>query len=393
MPAFKMSVARISAGLAASAFFASTSFAATLVVNRETPLEITGNPGFTYLVNGVNGSLNVATEGFLFCANIVGNGDPPNSLVTVVPQHGNWRFPIANDVEGVSYNQGQLMVNRQPTPSLVCHTAGPQGQTATSLSDGIFRNAYETVANEQFSNLINWVPPVGFSWGNPTWSAVPADPCTPSANQPAAVDENVACAAVSGQRTAGAGATMRAPTLWTGSDGASFFYVARVDARYGPLSANPAAPSMPVIGGPAPTGTNTAQMTIVDAYNSGVVGVGGGYLGDTGTWCILTQFPTALSNSLCSGAATSGPLNGPLGANFSGFAVGVPPLGLESVSFYVAFIRPIIGTAPPINEPAVAVSVMVEPSVVAEGGDAFKGDDVVFGFLPASTGFPWMTGQ
>jgi len=154
MPAFKMSVARISRGLAASAFFASTSFAATLVVNGESPLQVAGNPGFTYLVNGDSGSLNVATEGFLFCTNIVTPGTPIDTPVTVIPQHGSWRLPIALDVHGVGYNAGELRVNHSQPSTLVCHTAGPEGQTASALTDGIFRNTYESIANEQFPNLI-----------------------------------------------------------------------------------------------------------------------------------------------------------------------------------------------------------------------------------------------
>jgi hypothetical protein len=392
MPALKMSVARISAGLAVSAFFASTSFAATLVVNRESPLDIAGDPGFTYLVNGDSGSLNVATAGFLFCANIVTQGQQIQTPVTVIPQHGSWRLPIAQDVLGVSYNASQLSVNKAQQSTLVCHSAGAQGEMASGLTDGIFRNAYESKTREQFPNLINWIPSQGFDWNNPSWSVVPTDPCSPSVDQPAAVDENVTCAAVSGQRSAGAGATMRAPTLWTGTDGSNFFYVARVDARYGAQTGVPGVASMPVLG-EAPQGTGSAQLTIIDAYDSGVVGVGGGYLSDDGTWCILNQFPTALSLSMCNGAPSSGALNGTLGGNFPGFSVGVPPLGQQQVSFYIAFMRRIIGAPPAVNEPAVAVSIMVEPSVVAEGGDEFKGDDVMFGFLPASTGFPWMTGQ
>jgi hypothetical protein len=97
---------------------------------------------------------------------------------------------------------------------------------------------------------------------------------------------------------------------------------------------------------------------------------------------------------MCNNAPTGGLLNGPLNEDdFSGFIVGVPPLNIEQVSFYMAFVRPIIGAPPPVSEPAVAVSVHVEPSVLAEGGDEFKGDDITFGFLPASPGFPWMTGQ
>jgi len=391
MPAFKMSVARISAGLAASAFFASTAFAATLVVNNESPLQVAGNPGFTYLVNGGTGSFNVATEGFLFCTNIVSLGAPPDSPVTVVPQHGSWRLPIANDVLGVSYNSSELRVNQTQSPTLVCHTSGPEGEVDTALSDGIFRNAYEPKSFEQFPNQINWLPPLGFNWNNPTWSAVPSDPCASTADQPAAVDEAVACAAVSGQRAAGAGATMRAPTLWTGTDGSNFFYVARVDARYGPPNGQPAS-TTPMLAGNAPSGTGSALLTVVDAYDSGVVGIGGGYLGDSGSWCILEQFPTTFTSTMCNGLPTSGTLNGPL-SNFGGFVVGAPPIYLTNVTFYIAFVRPIIGAPPAVNEPAVAVSIMLEPSVISEGGDAFKGDDVVFGFLPASTGFPWMTGQ
>jgi hypothetical protein len=390
-----MSVARISAGLAVSAFFASTSFAATFVINQETPLQVAGSPGFTYLVNNGAGSLNVATEGFLFCTNI---GQAQPQPVTVNPQHGSWRFPVAQDVRSVGYNSGQLKVN-PPTPipsTLVCHAVGAQGELASPMTDGIFRNYYELKTAEQFSNLINWIPSAGFSWSNPNWSIVPNDPCSPSVDQPAAVVEDVTCAAVSGQRAAGAGATMRAPTLWTGTDGSNYFYVARIDARYGPQSANPAAPATtPTLADAhAPAGTGAATIRVVDAYDSGVVGVGSGYLGDTGSWCILTSFPTALSATMCNNAPTGGLLNGPLNEDdFSGFIVGVPPLNIEQVSFYMAFVRPIIGAPPPVSEPAVAVSVHVEPSVVLEGGDAFKGDDVMFGFLPASTGFPWMTGQ
>lgn len=391
MPALKMSVARISAGIA-FALFASTSFAATLVVSQESPLQISGSPGFTYQVSNGVGSLNVATEGFLMCTNIGGHEQTP---VTVIPQHGSWRFPPANDVRNVGYTFNQLSVNLArltPNPTLVCHSVGAQGETNSPLTEGIFRSNYEPKITEQFSNLINWIPPVGFSWTNPNWSTVPADACASSVDQPAAVPENVTCAAVSGQRSAGAGATMRAPTLWTGTDGSNFFYVARVDASYGPQNANRAPATVPRQADPdVPAGAGAATIRIADAYDSGVVGVGGGYLGDTGTWCLLTSFPTALSATMCSGAITQGPLNGPL--DYSGFNVGVPPVNVDSVSFYMAFVRPIVGAPPSVAEPAVAVSIHVEPSVVAEGGDAFKGDDVAFGFLPASTGFPWMTGN
>ena len=56
MPAFKMSVARISAGLAASALLTpALAVAAALAVNGERPLNITTPPGFTYVVTGADG--------------------------------------------------------------------------------------------------------------------------------------------------------------------------------------------------------------------------------------------------------------------------------------------------------------------------------------------------
>lgn len=395
MPAFKMSAARIFAGLAASAFFTPAfCTAATLIINNESPVDVSIPPGFTYTVAvpGFDGSLAVATDGFLLCANIADG--VPQTPMKVMPQHGDWRLPVAQDVTGVVYNGGVLQVNHVQS-SLVCHSVGAQGETNTPLTEGVFRNAFDTKAFEQYSNLINWHAPQGFDWNNPDWALVPADPCSPSINQPAQVDEDVVCAAASGTRPAAAGATARAATMWTGTDGLNFFYVTRVDARYGAQSeADGNTPQLPVItSGEQPQGANTAKLSIVDAYDRGVVGVGGGYLGDTGQWCLLMDLPTALDGNLCVGASQSGALNGPLNISQLPLVVGLPPLYLSRVSFYVAFVRPIIGSPPTIDEPAAAVSILLEPSVTLEGGDKFKGDDVVFGFLPASQGFPWMHGQ
>src|SRR4029077_11059202 len=78
MPAFKMSVARISAGLAASALLTpALAVAAALAVNGERPLNITTPPGFTYVVTGADGSLSVPIDGFLFCANVYSGETPP----------------------------------------------------------------------------------------------------------------------------------------------------------------------------------------------------------------------------------------------------------------------------------------------------------------------------
>jgi hypothetical protein len=391
MPAFKMSAARIFAGLAASAFF-TPAFCATLVVNNETPLDITTPPGFTYTVGGGSGSLAVSTDGFLLCSNVFDADPPPPTAVTVMPQHGDWRMPVAQDVQSVSYNFGELVVNRALGTSLVCHAVGAEGEVASAFSDGVFRNSYETKAYEQLSNLVNWIPSVGFDWNNPDWSLVPTDICNPTVQQPAAIIEDVTCAGVTGFRPAAAGAATRSPTLWTGTDGVSFFYVARVDARFGAQAeADRGLTELPLGDNAAPEGATGAVLNIVDAYDRGVVGVGGGYLGDTGQWCVVSETPTALTGNMCVGAPFSGILNGPL-TDFPSLHLSVPPLGIPNTTFYIVFIRPIVGAPPAITEPAVAVSILLEPSVAAESGDRFRGDDVAFGFLPASQGFPWMNG-
>ena len=384
MPAFKLSASRIFAGLAVSAF-STPIFAATLVVNNEAPLDITTPPGFTYIVQGTNGSLSVPTQGYLFCANLYTSSQQP-SLVTVVPQHGDWLLPIAQDVSGVAYNAGLLGVNRNFQTSLVCHGVGAEGETPSPATDGLLRNGYETKTVEQFSNLVNWVPPVGFNWNSPDWTIVPTDPC--AAGQSAEIDENVACAAVTGSR---AGGSLRSPTMWAGTDGVNFYYVVRVDASYGPLQGVQAhGPQLPAtIGQRSPNSATSVMMTLVEGFDRGVVGVGGGYLGDTGQWCVLATLPTGLSSNICNGAFPSGTLSGP--ANIP-FEISLLPGNPPRASFYAAFVRPIVGPPPTVVEPVSAVSILIEPSLLAEGGDSFRGDDVSFAFLPTSTGFPWMTG-
>jgi hypothetical protein len=389
MPAITLSLARIAARILPLAVVASfTCSAAQLVVNSETPLNVTTPPGFTYVVTDTSGALTVPTDGFLFCANIVDGGGDAATPVTVVPQHGGWMLPIAQDVRTVGYSAGSLVVNRNIMSTLTCRSVGQQGEIASALSEGIFTDGLDPKVTEQFTKLVNWTAPAGFNWAAPNWAIVPTDPCNPSQNQPAQVDEDVACAAVTGVRPgAASGVTVRSGTLLTGTDASNFFYVARVDARYGAQEAGQNGMRAPTIG--APTSGSLATLTLTDGYDRGALGVGGGYLGDTGTWCVLTEVPTTLSLSMCNGAPWVDTLTGSLSTEI--------PLSLfpdgSHTSFYAAFIRPIVGAPPATSQPVVAVSLLLEQSVTAEGGNRFRGDDIAFGFLPGSPGFPWMSGQ
>jgi len=125
MPAIKTSAAKISARLAASVLFAPVfCSAASLIVNKEQPLNMSTSPGFSYVVDGFSGSLTAQTDGFLFCANI---GSFVATAVTLVPQHTQWSAPIAQDVSSVTYNAGVLTVNRNLQSTLVCHAIGGGG--------------------------------------------------------------------------------------------------------------------------------------------------------------------------------------------------------------------------------------------------------------------------
>jgi hypothetical protein len=403
MPALKTSAARFLAGLAASALFGPALCAAAQVkVNDEAPLDLQSPPGFTYTTGGSTATLTVATTGYMACTNIPANSSSAMTNISMVSQHGQWRFPSAIDVQGVGYGTGTLAIGRNAAgaigSTLACHTAGAQGESYEPLSDGIFGGGFDSKTVEQYSNLVNWIPGEGFSWSNPDWSQVPADPCTPSSDQPARANENVSCGAVSGVQ-AGANGPERGPMLWTYSDLVNFYYVVRVDARWGAPNGG-----IPESGSVLPTTTHQPQMQngteykIVEGYSRGVVGVGSGFLGDTGQWCLLSSPPASLSTSVCSGAPMSGTMNGPFVSDAdSNFAVAVQaaPAGTPRVSFYMVFVRPIIGAPPPIDQPAVEVSILIDPVVGSVGGDRFKGDNVAFGFIPPANntpGFPWMHG-
>jgi hypothetical protein len=394
-----MSAARILAGLAASALFAPVICAAAQVkVNDEAPLDLQSPPGFTYTTGGTNATLSVATTGFMACANIADEGGSMLTNITMVPQHGQWRFPAAVDLRSVGYGSGTLSIGRNAqgtiTSALTCHTSGVEGEILEPLSDGLFSGGFDAKMVEQFSNLVNWIPGEGFSWASPDWSQVPTDPCTPSVDQPARAPEGVTCGSAVGAKP-GANGAERAPTLWTATDGVNFYYVVRVDARWGATTggigdSGPALPSTTR----QPSSPLSAEYKLVESYSRGVVGVGGGYLGDAGQWCVLEALPATLASGVCNGAPLSGTLNGPFVSAYAdnNFGIVVGGVGSSRVSFYMAFVRPIVGSPPSVDEPAVEISMLIDPVVGSAGGDRFKGDDSAFGFLPTSQGFPWMHG-
>jgi hypothetical protein len=271
MPAITMSLARITARILPLAILASfTASAAQFVVNNETPLNVTTPPGFTYVVTDTSGALTVPTDGFLFCANIVDGGGDAATPVTVVPQHGGWMLPIAQDVRSVGYTAGALVVNRNIMSTLTCRSVGEQGEIASALSEGIFTDGLDPKVIEQYTKLVNWQTPAGFSWAVPNWASVPTDPCNPTPNQPAQVDEDVACAAVTGVRPGAAnGVAVRSGTLLTGTDASNFFYVARVDARYGAQQTGQNGMRAPDLN--APNSGASVTLTLTDGYDRGAL--------------------------------------------------------------------------------------------------------------------------
>ena len=398
MPALKKSAARILAGLAASALFAPVICAAAQVkVNDEAPLDLQSPPGFTYTTGGANATLSVATTGYMACANIAAEGLPMVTNINMVPQHGQWRFPAAVDVRAVGYGSGTLAIGRNAqgtiSSALTCHASGAEGEILEPLSDGLFGAGFDSKMVEQFSNLVNWIPGQGFSWSNPDWTQVPTDPCTPSVDQPARATEDVSCGSSVGMKP-GVTTAERSPTLWTATDGVNFYYVARIDARWGAPAGGMQDGAVLPSTTRQPFSPLQAEYKLVESYSRGVVGVGGGYLGDAGQWCVLESLPAALNASVCTGAPMSGTLNGPFVSAYAdgNFGITVGGVGTSRVSFYMAFVRPIVGSPPSLNEPAVQVSMLIDPAVGSAGGDRFKGDDVAFGFLPTSQGFPWMHG-
>lgn len=339
-----------------------------------------GASGISYQQSsGQLSALTAFTEGFLFCTNVT---TPALQQVKFMAAHEDqtlptahpWVFPIAYDVQNIAYAGGALIVNRGAAgaflTTLTCHSTDVYGAVPSGMSDGIFDNQFESAAATNYSHQVNWNPPPGFDWNAADWTQVPEDGCDTAS--PHAV-EDVACAAVTGYKpesTSGPIApASRASVMWTAFDpsGLKFTYLFRIDGR--------AVPPL-----------NSATIKLTDAFDGGSVGMVDGLLDPNGgQYCFLSQPPASLDSSACSASNGTVPLNGPLQATLT-----LAPIPLGSgvnQTYYVAVTRPVIGGHPSLVTPVVAVSVSVDPAIVAEGADKFSGDDVVFGFMPTSGGF------
>ncbi len=383
---------RVFAGAAVSLAMVSLTQAATITVNDEAPLTIV-SPGFSYAASGgLSSQLSVATQGYLFCANVILQDQDP-SVVTLASSHSRWTLPQAFIID-FSYTGGELHVNRasdgHSIPStLACHARGPQGEVFNPYSafgTYIFRNGYEGVEETQYSNMVNWQPVAGFDWAQPDWAQVPTDSCqfdmTP-ADLPH-LEENALCAAATGVRPGGGAFGTRAPTMWTTTTdgGTKFVYLARLDLRLGAQQANEANSQFltpqnldGMEGVPS-----TLSFQLRDGFDSE-------YLTDAGTYCFLDALPATLTSSVCSGAQVSGSVNGVFK-----YEVALSFLSAPALSRYVAVVRSTTSNFPSIHTPIAAMAIMSEPSTSREEqGDAFIGDNVIFGFPGSNDGFPWMT--
>ena len=367
--------------------------AANLAINDEAQLAVQTPLGFSYVSAGSSSTLNVQTDGFVFCANVYPDLPPAITTVTFAPSHTRWTLPTAIDVQSIAYADGVLRVNKPLTglsteSTLVCQTRGAQGDISrpfSAYSQWLFRDGMELQlsAAVQYANMINWVPPAGFSWAQAgAWSQVPTDACNfdrTSADMPLAA-ENSLCIAATGVQPGGTNGT-RSATMWTQVSGSSFIYLARVDGRLGAQTFGPNAnfhvadwSSQQVQGS-----TNGLDTAVRDGFDSA-------YLSAAGSYCLLTTLPTALTPTVCNGAPVSGTLNGLLQTKFTLSLFPAAP----ATSFYVAVVRPIIGVAP--STPVAAIAVMADPGTARhDAGDEFTGDDVVFGFPTSIGAFPWMS--
>lgn len=385
----KKLVRRVCAGAAASVLMVPLAQAAQLAVNDEVPLTIV-SPGFFYTTTQSSqaGNVSVTTDGYLLCANVILE-EQDVSAVTMTPGHARWTLPSAV-VKSVGYSGGVLEINRSGSGSepstLVCHVRGPQGQITTPYSrygNGMFGNGFDSLEADQYASLVNWTPVEGFDWNQPDWSEVPTDSCnfdmTPEDSP--AVEENALCAAAAGVRPGETAFGNRAPTMWTATHGTNFIYLARIDARLGAQGVDG---SNSQFESPLSTsGVNDVPSSITFKVRDGFDSQ---YLAPTGTYCFLNTLPATLTSSVCNGAAASGPVDGVFD-----YPIALSVLTAPTLSRYVAVIRSTTTNFPPIHTPIAALSIMSEPTTAREEqGDAFIGDNVIFGF-PNNGGFPWMT--
>jgi hypothetical protein len=337
----------------------------------------------------------VFTKGFYFCNDVPLPGGYPHLLAlrhedqSFSPAHP-WTFP-AVQVNAFNYNGSGLTFRAFDQSNLVCLSTALDGSSVSGLSDGVFDDGYDSETDENYSHLVNWVPPRGFDWSAANWSQVPVAACDPVAGETPIAVEDVGCAAATGVSSSATAGPVRAPTMWTTTDGINFTYLFRVDTRLGAQApdAQPVMQAPSMDGGIAPAGSGTMTLLIQDAYEGGDANHVG-YLSNTGSWCILNQLPATLNSNACA-QSNPIPLTAPLARTFP---IGDPPFGTGAdQAFYVVVNRLVQGGHPSLLTPVVAAAVLIEPAVSGEGGDRFSGDNVVFGFMPSSTGFPWMTGQ
>ncbi|RYD13999.1 MAG: hypothetical protein EOP90_15500 [Lysobacteraceae bacterium] len=383
--ALKKLVRLVCTGAAASVLMVPLAQAAKLAVNDEVPLTIV-SPGFSYVteVAGESSALAVATDGYLFCANV---GESAPNIVKLAPSHTRWTLPEAY-LKEARYSSGQLNVNRTGATSiehsLSCQARGAQGQVINPYSPfgiAIFTNGYDGLESTQYASMVNWMPVDGFDWSSPDWTEVPTDSCqfdmTPE-NSPR-VEEPALCAAATGIMPGGEFG-VRSPKMWTANSGSNFVYLARVDARLGQQEVNVANEGFAAN---VPMGPNDLPNSIVfevrDGYDSQ-------YLQTGYTACFLSELPASLTATTCTG-------NQPFtGTGFVNTYLPLSFLTIPSLSRYLVVIRGKTTDFPPIQTPVAAVAILSDPVVSrSESGDTFVGDNVIFGFSLAGDGFPWMT--
>jgi len=411
---------------------------ATLVLGNDSPLPVST---FSYVAGGsVTGELKVTSSHYILCAN-VGPG-MPTSYRVFSPARERWTLPSVQDMQSMRYGGSVLRVNESESDTtMVCRIRTPNGTVTDPFGhedDRILLGTFDLpTRDEWYASMVNWQPNgnyladvnggfVGWSpQGDSVLPGVPTDACTfdahnvsglngdaiggppgtpPGGSGPVPdlplVHEASVCAAATGVRPATASSSdpavdsdygVRAATLWTRgwTEGSTqkFAYLARVDGRLGVQGANdlPNSNFPQGFDGIAITPTaHSVDIAIADAYDSD-------YLEPVAQYCFLSELPTNLDSAMCapgaSGLIYADTANGNLRERI------VLDLGtVRANSRYLAVIRNVKvgGTQPTIDTPVAAVSVFASPDVVQyENGNAFTGDDVVFGF-PGSNLFPWM---